>query len=68
MAKISYELLFFIVCVGVGVYINRKNFNGFVYTVFGIPMPKYVISAGVSIFIGILLFIIIHILLLNFRK
>jgi hypothetical protein len=57
---ISYHLLFLVLCVGLGIWINRKYFTGFIRTAFGIPMPSYVYAAGVSLFMGLLFFVIVE--------
>jgi hypothetical protein len=67
-ATISYQLLFLAFCVGGAVYINRRNFTSFIRTVFGIPMPSYLISAGLSLIMGLIFWGILNLGLLMLHR
>ena len=68
MENISYEFLFLVMCIGAGVYVNRNNFTSFVRTVFGFPLPTYIISSGISLFLGFIFWGIINLVLFFVRK
>ncbi|MEO6509291.1 MAG: hypothetical protein ABIO02_05025 [Patescibacteria group bacterium] len=62
-----YKLLFLLICIGVGIYLNRRNFTNFYRTFLGIPVPSSFIAAGMSVVIGFFLWIVALLLLWQFR-
>ncbi|OGK24106.1 hypothetical protein A3C25_05345 [Candidatus Roizmanbacteria bacterium RIFCSPHIGHO2_02_FULL_38_11] len=67
MDQLPFQVLFLIVCIIAGVYINRNNFSGAAQKVLGYYLPRPVIITCLSIFIGLVFWITINILLLRFK-
>lgn len=68
LQQVPYQILFLILCIGAGYYVNRRKFNGFVQYINGIPVPSYVIAAALSIFIGLILWGFLNFLLFKIRS
>lgn len=67
MNTIAYQILFLFLCIGVGWWINRRSFTGFIRYVNGIPLPSYIVAAALSIFVGLLLWGFLNFLIFKFH-
>lgn len=68
MNKLPFQFLFLLICILAGVYINRKNFGGVAQKVLGYYLPKPVIITGLSLFMGLVFWLILNIILWQFNK
>ncbi len=63
MNKVSYQVLFLLICIGAIAYLMRNNFRGTEQKLHGIYVPRPLITTVICVFLGLFLWIVINIIL-----